>query len=55
MTILNFYFTGTGGWIKYNQNGEIITQNFDAPESLHNFIKNNNLPLTYKGCINCPD
>jgi hypothetical protein len=54
MIILNFYFTENGGWIKYNQNGEVFTQNFDTAESLYNFIKDNDLPLTYKGCVNCP-
>ncbi len=53
MTVINFYFTGTGGWIEYSQNGQIIKQIFDTAESLHNFIKDNDLPLTYKGCINC--
>ena len=55
MIVLNFYFTGNGGWIEYNQNGEIITQNFNTPESLYNFIKDNNLSLTYRGCVNCPN
>lgn len=54
MIILNFYFTRNGGWIEFDQNGEILTQHFNTSESLYNFIKNNNLPLTYKGCVNCP-
>ena len=53
MIVLDFYFMATGGWIKYDQNGEIITQTFDTAQSLHLFIKDNNLPLTYKGCVNC--
>jgi hypothetical protein len=55
MIVLNFYFTGNGGWVECNQNGKIFTQNFNTAESLYNFIKDNNLPLTYKGCTTCPD
>lgn len=54
MTVINFYFTGTGGWIEYSQNGQTITQTFYTAQSLHLFIKENNLPLTYKGCLTCP-
>lgn len=53
MTIINFYFTSNGGWIEYIQNNETITQNFDTAESLENFIKSNNLGLTYNGCTDC--
>lgn len=55
MIVLDFYFTGTGGWIEYSQNGQITIQTFDTAQSLHLFIKENNLPLTYKGCTTCPD
>jgi hypothetical protein len=54
MTILNFYFTNSGGWIEYSQNGQITKQTFDTSESLYKFIKDNNLPLTYRGCTSCP-
>ena len=53
MIVLNFYFTDDGGWIEYLQNNQTIKQTFDTAQSLHDFIKVNNLPLTYKGCINC--
>jgi hypothetical protein len=53
MIVINFYFTGTGGWIEYSQNKQITIQTFSSAESLHNFIKDNDLPLTYKGCISC--
>jgi hypothetical protein len=53
--IIDFYFTNSGGWIEYSQNGEIIRQTFDTAESLHRFIKYKNLPLTYKGCTSCRD
>jgi len=53
MIVINFYFTDNGGWIEYSQNGQIIKQTFNTAESLHLFIKNNNLPLTYKGCVTC--
>jgi hypothetical protein len=53
MIVLDFYFIGTGGWIEYSQNGQIIKQTFDTSESLSNFIKDNNLPLIYKGCVDC--
>lgn len=53
MTIINFYFTGTGGWIEYSQNGQIIKQIFDTSESLRNFINDNNIPLLYEHCPNC--
>jgi hypothetical protein len=53
MIVINFYFIGTGGWIEYIQNGQIIKQTFDTSESLSNFIKDNNLPLIYKNCPNC--
>lgn len=53
MTVINFYFTDLGGWIEYVQNEQIIKQNFDTSESLYNFINNNNLPLTYSGCLTC--
>jgi len=55
MIVLNFYFTGTGGWIEYNQNGQIIKQTFNTAQSLYLFIKENNLPLVYKHCPNCKD
>jgi len=53
MIVTNFYFTGTGGWIEYIQNGQTTKKSFDTSESLYNFIKNNNLPLTYSGCLTC--
>jgi hypothetical protein len=53
MIVLNFYFTETGGWIEYIQNGQTIKEFFDTPKSLYDFIKNNNLPLTYSGCLTC--
>jgi hypothetical protein len=53
MIVINFYFTDNGGWIEYSQNGQITKQTFNTAESLHLFIKNNNLPLTYKGCVTC--
>ena len=53
MIVINFYFTDLGGWIEYVQNEQIIKQNFDTSESLYDFIKNNNLPLTYYGCLTC--
>lgn len=53
MIVINFYFTGTGGWIEYLQNGQIMKKTFDTAESLYNFIKNNNLPLIYSSCVNC--
>ena len=53
MIVTNFYFTNLGGWIEYVQNEQIIKQNFDTSESLYDFIKSNNLPLTYYGCLTC--
>jgi len=53
MIVLNFYFMETGGWIEYLQNGQTIKEVFETSESLHNFIKDNNLPLTYSGCMTC--
>jgi|LakMenEpi03Aug12_release.lakeMendotaPanAssembly.Ray.scaffolds.fasta_scaffold500143_2 hypothetical protein len=55
MIVINFYFTNLGGWIEYFQNGQTIKELFDTSESLYDFIKNNNLPLTYSGCVNCED
>ena len=42
MIVTNFYFTNSGGWIEYVQNGQTIKEYFDTAESLHNFIKENN-------------
>ena len=53
MNILGFYFTGEGGWIEYSENGQVIKQTFESAESLHDFIINNNIPLSYSGCLNC--
>jgi hypothetical protein len=53
MIVLNFYFTGTGGWIEYLQNEQTIKELFDTSESLYDFIKKNNLSLTYSGCSTC--
>ena len=53
MIVTNFYFTSLGGWIEYIQNGQTIKELFDTSESLYDFIKNNNLPLTYSGCLTC--
>lgn len=55
MIVINFYFTNGGGWIECLENEQITKYTFDTPQSLHLFIKENNLPLTYKGCPTCPE
>ncbi len=53
MIVLNFNFTNSGGWIEYIQDEQIIKESFDTSESLHKFINDNNIPLTYSGCLTC--
>jgi hypothetical protein len=53
MIVLDFYFMATGGWIEYSLNGQVEKKYFDTAEELRTFIRENNLKLTYQGCINC--
>lgn len=52
MIIIGFYFDNDGGWIEYSQNNIIIKRDFSSGDEIKQFITDNNLPLTYKGCIN---
>ena len=53
MIVINFYFSPDEKWIEYNLNGEVIKQYFFSDQDLRTFISNNNLGLTYQGCLNC--
>lgn len=53
MIIIGFYFDNNGGWIDHSQNGIISRTTFNSGDEIKQFIKDNNLPLTYKGCIDC--
>jgi hypothetical protein len=52
MIIIEFYFDNDGGWIEYSQDGQIVKQEFTSGDDIVEFIKINNLNLTYKGYIN---
>jgi hypothetical protein len=51
MIVIGFYFDNNGGWIEYSQDGQIVKQEFTSGDEVQQFIKANNLPLTYKGCV----
>lgn len=53
MIVLNFYFSEQEKWIEYDLDGSIIRRDFNSEADLREFIEVNNLPLTYKGCVNC--
>jgi hypothetical protein len=53
MIVINFYFSDPEKWIEYNLNGQITKQYFQSAQELRDFIRDNNLKLTYQGCFNC--
>ena len=53
MIIINFYISNNEKWIEYNLNDQIIKTFFETDDELKEFIKNNNLNLIYKECLNC--
>lgn len=53
MIILQYYFDNNGGWLEYLQNDETIRVDFSDGEEIQQFIIDNNLKITYKGCPNC--
>lgn len=53
MIVVNFYFSPDEKWIEYSLNGETIKQYFITAQELRDFIRDNNLKLTYQGCFNC--
>ena len=53
ITIIGFYFSNSEKWIEYNSNGITKKDYFASDEELLEFIRVNNLPLKYKGCIDC--
>jgi hypothetical protein len=53
MTIIGFYFSSGEKWIEYSSNGITKKDYFNNDEELLEFIRVNNLPLTYKGCTDC--
>ena len=53
MIIIGFYFDNDGGWIECSQDGVTSRTDFNNGDEIKQFIINNNLNLTYKGCDNC--
>jgi len=54
MIIIGFYFDNNGGWIEYSQDEITTRKDFNSGDEIKQFIIDNNLNLTYKGCIDCP-
>lgn len=53
MTVINFYFSSDEKWIEYSLDNNITKVFFETANELREFIKENNLNLTYEGCFNC--
>lgn len=53
MIVISFYFDDNGGWIEHSQGGIISKTIFNSGDEVRQFITDNNLTLTYKGCVNC--
>jgi hypothetical protein len=53
MIVINFYFSNTEKWIEYEKEGIVEKKYFDSVQSLEYFIAENDLSLTYQGCVNC--
>ena len=53
MIVINFYFSQKEKWIEYSLDGQITKEYFLTAQELRDFIRINNLNLTYEGCYNC--
>jgi hypothetical protein len=53
MIVTNFYFSSNEKWIEFIKDGETIKEFFYTDEDVKTFIKDNNLNLTYKTCLDC--